>query len=544
MSQSKNSLSVNCCARDRLKMTNKLKWCFGFIATTISFASFAMDTYNPTNNQLTIPQVIVESSLYTDVVVTVREVLSVDGVSSGANTDVYTANNNVLKIPSVLVNGAIYKNVSITVGSVINVGDSMPTSAASLQAQVQTDIKKNSLSDFYTSKLLSTYDDSCLTQASIVQYPAEYIGQGERPNISDLENKTKSLSQIAFGVVIKDNWGGDYISNPNINFGCSTNNRTAFVKTLERVKSLNAKYVTIANYSCLDDVNNPEKNWWTNKNTSISIADLKWMSEQAKKSGVKLRLYFQACLYDPTGNIGLNPPEEWLNRMINGYESWVLDQASALEGSEFEGMSIDWGDWNPDWSKYLSIRNARLTDLAKKIRKVYSGKIFHQYMWIDTSKTPDLINNIDYFEIFLSGTGLSNSKQPTFADLKNGYSQSIKYYSTFSNGKPLSFRIQIQSHSKFYEIGWIEDSGCWKNYKVDMVCFTDPGIQTDFNIQALGYHAALSAIYDLKTENIESVNSAGYWWADTLKAKDSFPNGSQSIRNKPAEYVLYKWFAK
>lgn len=512
------------------------------VISVISSTSFAVDTYNPKNNQLTIPQVLVENRLYTDVVVTVKNVLSVDAEMGALNTDTYTARTNTLNIPSVSVEGKNYKNVSISVGSVLNVGDSMPVTSASAQAQIQTDMGKNVLSDFYTSKSLPTYDDACLSQSSIVQYPVEFLGNGERPNLSEVENKSKSLSKVPLGVVIKDNWGGDYISNPNINWGCATTNRTAFTKTLERVKSLNAKYVTIANYSCLDDVSNPDVNWWANKNTSISIADLKWMSEQAKQTGVKLRLYFQVCLYDPTGQITRNPPNEWLARLITGYENWVLDQAKALEGSEFEALSIDWGDWNPDWSAYLDIRNGRLADIARKIRKVYSGKLFHQYMWVDTSKTPDLINSIDYFEIFLSGTSLPNSKQPTFLELKTGYAQSINYYSTLANGKSLSFRIQIQSHSKFYEIGWIEDSGCWKNYKKEMVCFTDPGILTDFNIQALGYHAALSAIYDLKPEKIESVNSAGYWWTDTLKAKDSFPNGSQSVRNKPAEYVLYKWF--
>ncbi len=49
-----------------------------------------------------------------------------------------------------------------------------------------------------------------------------------------------------------------------------------------------------------------------------------------------------------------------------------------------------------------------------------------------------------------------------------------------------------------------------------------------------------------KTQNgdviTDSINFTSYWWTDTMKPYQSLPEISQSIRNKPAESIVYQWW--
>lgn len=92
-----------------------------------SASAYAIDTYDPATNVLTIPLVVVGPTTYTNVKITVGIVIGV-GSGAAANTyDTYSSATNQLTIPAVLVGTTTYTNVVITVGSVISVGGSVPT---------------------------------------------------------------------------------------------------------------------------------------------------------------------------------------------------------------------------------------------------------------------------------------------------------------------------------------------------------------------------------------------------------------------------------
>jgi hypothetical protein len=103
----------------------------------ISSNSFAIDTYNHVNNQLTIPAVSLNDIVYKDVVITVDSVLSVGGSSIDSSyklkskkiIDTYDSNRNILTIPSVNAYGIIYYDVNITVKSVLSVGSQQTLTA-------------------------------------------------------------------------------------------------------------------------------------------------------------------------------------------------------------------------------------------------------------------------------------------------------------------------------------------------------------------------------------------------------------------------------
>jgi hypothetical protein len=79
------------------------------------------DTYNPAFNQLTIPKLSAYGKTYTNVVITVGKVLSVNGPTVNIPFDSYDPATNRLTIVSVISNGSEYSNVIVTVNQVLGV---------------------------------------------------------------------------------------------------------------------------------------------------------------------------------------------------------------------------------------------------------------------------------------------------------------------------------------------------------------------------------------------------------------------------------------
>jgi hypothetical protein len=83
------------------------------------------DIYNPLNGQLSIPAVMVGDATYYNVIASVTNLVSIGSVTAA---DTYGGTE--LSIPSVqIVGGSIYNNVTITVGSIVNLAGGMPTVA-------------------------------------------------------------------------------------------------------------------------------------------------------------------------------------------------------------------------------------------------------------------------------------------------------------------------------------------------------------------------------------------------------------------------------
>jgi hypothetical protein len=86
--------------------------------------AYAADTYEASTNILTIQQVKVADTLYSDVKITVGSVVSIGSDIAAESYDTYNPVNGQLSIPVVSVGNTNYYNVVITVGTIINVGAS------------------------------------------------------------------------------------------------------------------------------------------------------------------------------------------------------------------------------------------------------------------------------------------------------------------------------------------------------------------------------------------------------------------------------------
>jgi len=84
-------------------------------------SAFAMDYYNSSNNQITLSYVLVDKTLYKNVVVELGSIVSLSGGEIKTNYSEYDTISQVLSVPVVKVGDLFYTNSKVTVGKIISV---------------------------------------------------------------------------------------------------------------------------------------------------------------------------------------------------------------------------------------------------------------------------------------------------------------------------------------------------------------------------------------------------------------------------------------
>lgn len=429
-----------------------------------------------------------------------------------------------------------------------------PTVQTASYIVASSDITSNVYPSTYTTAVTApVINDTCIITSASIQAPQSYLGSHPLPSIP-AGSTLKGIAKLSISP--KDNWADPKgLSNPNINAGCATDNRTAYLETLKRLNKLGTSYITIYDSFRVNDFSNP---------TALVTkfypdVDLIWMGQQAAVYGIKIRYAVQ---FAPDDALNRNVDaylatltqaqvSTWLIKVFGLYHNFMVNEATvfAQHSQYFDAIKINWGYWQiANWSPYNTIRFNSLTTLSNDIRTVFpTGKqIVDNYTVGDVGANVDnlvpeaiqLVNNIDMVAVGEIATRQLTSLEETNLDvatIKSVYGTYVYNWVTTIN-KPIIWDIQIQSHSKFFTQGWVEDAGCWVG-----VCASS--ITTDFSVQAIGIEALLEIIQNNTTTiQTDSVNINNYWWTDTIMPHDSYPNMSQSIRNKPAEAIVYQWW--
>ena len=100
---------------------NKLIKNFFCLIFLFNSSAFAMDYYNSSNNQITLSYVLVDKTLYKNVVVELGSIVSLAGGVVTTNYSVYESGTQILSVPVVKVGDLFYTNSKVTVGKIISV---------------------------------------------------------------------------------------------------------------------------------------------------------------------------------------------------------------------------------------------------------------------------------------------------------------------------------------------------------------------------------------------------------------------------------------
>lgn len=378
-------------------------------------------------------------------------------------------------------------------------------------------------------------------------YPRSYLGAFPMPTATGapLAGSTQR------GVTVKDYWAF-ITNNPTTNEGCRSDWHAAVEETMRRVKRLGADYIAIYQNAYLEDVNaNTLKFDCTTNQTcpswaQIPDAEILWAAERARSYGLNLYLYLQVDVHDIQRKpLPSAPTAEFLNRFYDAWRQYLLHMGRLAEQARIPVMQVDWGVWWFDMQKpeYRTAYLNRMPQIAADVKAVYSGQRALGVLAPWQSNDDALMAQTDLLILELWQTRFlitaADNANLTPAIVRDRTAQYIKNIGGVLGkyNKPAIFNVMNQSHRDYFSKGWIEDGFC-----VD-AC-SQNNVTIDFSVQAIAYQGQFEAINTQTTFPVRGVNAVGYWFADVLLPNTSFPNLSQSIRGKPAEAIVYRWFRR
>ena len=325
--------------------------------------------------------------------------------------------------------------------------------------------------------------------------------------------------------------------------------RDAFLNTMKHAKSLGADEITFANYILFSDFEKAELEPLTN--SALQPEDFRFIAVHAKELGLNTTLYLNLgpeSSYTRESSPGI-PSGDWLATQVRNWGPFVLEQAQLCEETGVDAMMINHLDWDPSVKGYEDVYQAEMLALLSKVRTVYHGRVLmviNPFWGADLNKLSRLLGSVDGFiyDALIQPFWESGDKTVSVSNVKALYLKAFRNLSEYFSGfsKPYLIRLLIQSEKTFLENGWNEDM--FRVRRGD-----DPyyqrNLEVDFSVQAIAYEAALEAVKQAHADRymeVYGVDTTGYLFMDVILPYISQPQISQSVRNKPAEAVVYQWF--
>ncbi len=532
------------------------KFLVGLSVLTIQ-VSWALDTYNPLNNQLSIPQVVLGQTVYTNVVITVGQVLAVSGGAPAQGFDVYDPATNQLKISDVTVDESQYTNVLVTVGQVISLGGSGDLATVT-QLSIPTDVLALTYPTSYQQSASSNgslVTDPCRLDMVNVTYPKSWIGQYELPKIVGAPLK----STYQRGMYLKDIMLTD---NPTFNPGCKGSLKAEFDRTIDRLKKLNVDIVYIPQWHWIGT--RSDGSWYIMRVEDsfgpLSDDNLSYFVQAAHKAGLKVLMNNQIQGMMQSNGMATTPlptPENFA-RWFAAYSAFIQERAPFFQGLGIDAWELgcnacifqDWGRNTNEDNKYFADEYEKILPIMKTI---YKGQVvmFANGWLLDK---PAMLDSIDIIVTGIWDGGFLPSAQKPFnvqnykaALLNNGLSQGV--FNTWDRpGKSLLISPGIQSRSNWFSApGYLEETGCVSSmgsFNTSTSGCLERETAPDFSLQAIYYEALFEALAGINFKGNIIVAPGDMWETNSMVSESVFPNIGASIRNKPAEGVIKTWFAR
>lgn len=394
----------------------------------------------------------------------------------------------------------------------------------------------------------------CDLDITVVTYPVEYIGSFPLPEVVG----APLSASIVRGVTLTDSWGR---GNPTWTNGCKGDIRKEYLKTLDRIKRLGAEWITFIPWTLIKQ--RQDGSWYIMSPEETKLMpddDLEFAINAAKAAGLKVAWRNQIQGLDTPSGIFVPPAtEENLTKFISAYKQYMSNRASTLEKLKVDAMDIDCTHcWTANFSSDIQQRLwlPALADVAKMTKLYFSGKL--SIFDTDTLELrKDILDYIDIISVYYMMPTLTNSE---LANLNvNLYRNKLSYYKNRINllsnlGKIISLNFSVDSRQRaLTDQPYLEGSQCTETASftnssgysvVDPINCLQRNTPTDFSVQAIGYEAILEEISSLNLSSPTMVFAWSYLYTDFVMPSSAFPNLGGSPRNKPAEGILKKWFAK
>ena len=439
-----------------------------------------------------------------------------------------------IKISESLAGGATITGYSLPFKSVIQIPTDFTT------AKYPDDFLKSKAID------VSIVNPYCDLDPLNISYPATFAGIFTLPVIKS-ENTVNNYRKFA---ALADHWTN---GNPAYIPGCVESSTRAIQITFNRLKKLNIDTVILTPWSVFDATRDTWKIMEPDvTKTSISDSDLTWIVAAAKQAGLKVYWSNQIQIAQ-RGNIQLTEADANSANVLKSFDA--LDEYLQERGAFLQTLNIDGVVFQSNyWTSFDRVLDSttftsRTAQNIKKLKLNFKGKILYDYS-DSISKSAQLIDLIDEFHASVWGSNLTKQEIPNInVDiLKQKYIVQLNSIKNAIGSKPIIWDISTPSWLDYYSSSTFLDlSFCMvaagQGPRTDL---TKPCMQrdipTDFSIQAISLEAAMEALSDIGALSNNGVSISRYWMDSNIFPSVTFPNLDSSIRGKPAEYIIYKWF--
>jgi hypothetical protein len=406
---------------------------------------------------------------------------------------------------------------------------------------------------------VSIPDPFCNFTVDKTYYPASYLGSRELPAI-DPRPLPSTVSRVAG---MKDVWGKPnkqgYEFSPNFIPGCANDVRAVFQQTLLRLKQLNIDTIVMVPWTFFDGSKDP---WRVEKpeetlSSTIGDVDLRWAVAEAKRHNIKtwISVQIQGARKTPNNNGSSEfylSTEATPERVLKSYDA--LDRFLLERGRFYQEIGVDgvvMGGWY--WAGFEGVLDsptyiARTRQKIENLKSGFKGKVIYSASEAVGRNAP-LASLIDVyaFGVFNPFTE-KDAETVTVAQLKQAYVQQAENLKRWADTKPVLWMIGAPSRADYFAEGYLEETFCTAGFGLDGSSFSNKCIQrdkkVDFALQAMIYEANFQALTEQKGLNLFGVTTQDYWMDGNLMPNVTFPNLGFSVRGKPAEYIVFRWFAR
>lgn len=202
------------------------------------------------------------------------------------------------------------------------------------------------------------------------------------------------------------------------------------------VVNLNANYAAIMPFGFIRNLEHPE---------IIHNTDRQWFGEtrkgakqyieQLKKKHIKIMIKPQIWVWrgEFTGNIKMENEDNW-KLLEEAYSDFILEYAELAEETKATILCI-----GTELETFIDHRPKYWSELIKKIKLVYKGKLTYAANWNEYHKTP-FWSEVDYIGID-AYFPVSDSKTPTLEECLKGWGKHKKDIENVSkkHNKPILF---------------------------------------------------------------------------------------------------------
>ena len=288
--------------------------------------------------------------------------------------------------------------------------------------------------------------------------------------------------------------------------------------TFDELKANHINSISLIPYAFVDVENasvhyNNKRQWWGERTEGI-IASKQLAHDYKMTVMLKPHLWVNHNFY--TGNLDFATDAEW-KKWESDYEKYILDFAQLAQKENIKLFCF-----GTELGNSVAKRPEYWSQLIRKIKKIYTGKLTYAANWDDFDKVP-FWDELDYIGID-AYFPLSDAKTPTVADLNKAWQKHIQKME----------ELQAKTNKKilFTEFG----------YRNSDLAAKEPWKENQNNINNLAQANAYESLFQTLTQKKWFAGGFAWKWYADAYHKETKNNIDYTPQEKPALETIKKWY--